>query len=85
MSMNLDLYESNTTVFIVKIWIEEIDDEAGQPTWRGHITHVPSQRRGYIQTVHDIPIFIGHYLKAMGVQATGYWMLKRWLCRWLCL
>jgi hypothetical protein len=64
----MDLYESNTHPFIVKIWLEEMAQEAGQATWRGHITHVPSGTRRYIQALDDILIFIAPYLRQMGVQ-----------------
>jgi hypothetical protein len=54
--------------FIVKVWIEETAQEAGQATWRGHITHVPGGERRYLQELQEIPIFIKPYLEALGVQ-----------------
>jgi len=61
----MDPFESHS--FIVKVWLEE-DDEA---TWRGHITHVPSQERRYLQTVDDIARFIEPYLERLGVKPQG--------------
>ena len=62
------MYESNMHPFIVKIWLEEMAQEAGQATWRGHITHVPSGKRRYIQDLDDIIAFITPYLRQMGVE-----------------
>jgi hypothetical protein len=65
-----DLFESDTHPFIVKIWLEETAEEAGRATWRGHITHVPSGERRYIQDLDSISAFIAPYLEAMGVEVT---------------
>jgi hypothetical protein len=71
----MDLFEANTHPFIVKIWIEESAEEAGEATWRGHITHVPSGSRRYISSLGDISAFIVPYLKQMGVQVTTGWQV----------
>lgn len=63
----MDVYERNTHPFIVKIWLEETAEESGQATWRGYITHVPSGRRRYLQTLDDILAFIVPYLEEIGV------------------
>lgn len=78
----MDLYESNTHPFIVKIWLEETAVEAGQATWRGHITHVPSGERRPVKDLDDIVAFIVPYLEAMGVEFGVRWRMKRWLKRW---
>jgi hypothetical protein len=62
----MDPYESHS--FIVKVWLEESFEEAGEATWRGHITHVPGQERRYLHTLDDIVDFIGPYLERMGVK-----------------
>jgi hypothetical protein len=64
----MDLIEFNTHSFIVKIWLEETAEEAGQARWRGHITHVPSGERRYVQDLDDIAAFIAPYLEKMGVK-----------------
>jgi hypothetical protein len=53
--------------FIVKIWLEDRDENTHQTTWRGHITHVPSGERRYISTLEGIIEFILPHLKKMGV------------------
>ena len=60
-------YERNTCSFIVKVWLEEMD-EPEHMTWRGHITHVFSHKRRYFENLHAIPDFIAQYLKEMGVK-----------------
>jgi hypothetical protein len=77
---SLDLYESNTHAFIVKIWLEETAQEAGRATWRGHITHVPSGERRYVKYMREIVAFIAGYLEKMGVDRR--WRVCRWFDRW---
>jgi hypothetical protein len=77
----LDCPEEYTHSFIVKIWLEETAEEAGRATWRGHITHVPSGKRRYLQNVDDIVTFIAPYLEGMGVKLGIWWRVRRWLNR----
>lgn len=80
----MDLTESTTQSFIIKIWIEETVQEAGRATWRGHITHVPSNERRYVRDLDDVTAVIGTYLDAMGLELGWRWRLQRWLRRrWL--
>lgn len=79
--LNMDLYESNTHSFIVKIWLEETTEEAGRATWRGHITHVPSGKRRYIQELHEFTAFIAPYLEGMGVKFGVGRRVRQWLKR----
>ena len=62
----MDQFEVPTHSFIVKIWLEETAEEAGQALWRGHVTHVPSGERRYLQDLNEIVAFIVPYLEAMG-------------------
>lgn len=64
----MNQYESNTHSFIVKVWLEETIEEACQPIWRGHITHVPSGERRYLQDLDKIAAFVEPYLERMGVK-----------------
>jgi len=64
----MDLPESNTHSFVIKVWLEETAEEAGRATWRGHITHVPSGERRYLKDLDDITAFIASYLKGMGIE-----------------
>lgn len=64
----MNQYESSTHSFIVKIWLEETAEEAGQVTWRGRITHVSNGERHYLKDLDDISTFIAPYLEGMGVK-----------------
>ena len=64
----MDLPECYTHSFIVRIWLEETAEEAERATWRGHVTHVPSGERRYVQDLDDITDFILAYLTGMGVE-----------------
>ena len=63
--------------FIIKIWLEETAEEAGRATWRGHITHVPSGQRQYIQDLDRISAFVAPYLEAMGVELGVLWRVRK--------
>jgi hypothetical protein len=65
--------------FIIKIWLEEAAEEAGRATWRGHITHVPSGERRYVQDLEKVTAFIAPYLEKMGVKLGRRWSLRKWL------
>lgn len=80
-SSGMDLDETTTCLFSVKIWIEETAEEAGQATWRGHITHVSSGERRYVEDLDDITVFVVPYLERMGVKLGIRWRLRQWLKR----
>lgn len=63
------MYELTTCSFIVKIWVEEPAGEMGHPTWRGHITHIPSGDRKYFEDLNEIIPFMNPYLQAIGIDA----------------
>jgi len=67
-----DSFESVTHSFVVRIWLEE-DDRA---TWRGHITHVPSGERRYVERLSDIVDFIAPYVGGMKLSRIG--RFRRW-------
>jgi hypothetical protein len=77
----METFEANTHPFIIKIWLEETAEEAGQAVWRGHITHVPSGERRYIADLSDITAFIVPYLERMGVEHRLWWRVKQRLKR----
>jgi hypothetical protein len=77
----MDLPEASTHSFVVKIWIEETADHRRGARWRGHITHVPSGKRRYIQQLGAIGDFVVPYLEAMGVRPGRLVRLRRWLRR----
>jgi len=75
----LDLDEPRTVSFVVRIWLEETADEAGQAACRGYLTHVPSGQRRYLWSLDDIPGFIARYVEQLGARPTKSWRLQRWL------
>ena len=54
----MNLLETNTHSFIVKIWQEETAAEARHGKWRGRITHVGSSEYGDFEDLTDISRFI---------------------------
>jgi hypothetical protein len=64
----MNLPETPTHSFVIKVWLEETAQEAGQVVWRGHITHVPSGYRRYFKHLTEIISFIEPYLGKMGVR-----------------
>jgi len=49
--------------FVIKFWVEEIQEETGHVVWRGHITHVSSNEQSYIKELDRIRVFIAPFLK----------------------
>jgi hypothetical protein len=59
--------------FIIKIWVEEAAGEAGHAMWRGHITHVPSNTRRYVQDLNEIFLFLAKHLEPLGIKLEKRW------------
>jgi hypothetical protein len=57
--------ESMGHTFLLRIWIEEMN-ERGSFTWRGHITHLPDERRRHVETFGQINQFIRQHLAEQG-------------------
>jgi len=77
----MDSLEPGALSFIVKVWVEDSNREAGQGVWRGHITHVSRHKRRYLKDLGEIEDFIAPYLEEMGVKLGIRWRLRRWLKR----
>ena len=77
----MDSLKPEAQSFIIKVWVEDGDGEAGQGVWRGHITHVPSYERRYLKNLGEIEDFIAPHLEEMGVKLGMRWRLRRWLER----
>jgi len=75
----MDLLESDTQSFIVKIWVEENGKDTSRGVWHGHITHVPSYQRRYLKDLNEIQDFIAPHLEEMGVKIGKRWRLRGWL------
>lgn len=78
----MDLLESSNQSFIIKIWIEETAEEAGDVIWRGHITHVNSGERHYFDAPDDILIFMMPYLRRHGIPFEAGRPFPYWWRRW---
>ncbi len=79
----MDEIEPNTQSFILKVWVEDSSEEAGHRVWRGHITHVSSNKRSYLTNLSGIEDFVLPYLQGMGVKLGMRWRIRRWLDRLL--
>lgn len=77
----MDEIEPDTQSFIVKVWVEDRTEEAGQGVWRGYITHVNSGKRRYLKNLQGIENFILPYLEGMRVKLGMRWRIRRWLKR----
>lgn len=75
----MDLPENSIHSFVIKIWLEETAAEAGRAAWRGHITHVSSGQRRYVQRLADFPSFIAPYLRQMEVEVNVAEEMRLWL------
>ena len=69
----MDAVETTYQSFVIKVWLEESAEEAGNALWRGHITHVPSKRRVYLSQLSEIIQFIIPYLEQMGIEVDFDW------------
>ena len=63
----MDMRELKVHSFILKMWLED-HDEAENPCWRGHITHVPSGERRNLRRFSDVRKFIEPYLASLDEQ-----------------
>ncbi len=75
------LFEDNTHVFIVRVWLEPREIEGAPLEWRGSVEHVPSGNRCYVKELGEIAGFVAPYLKQMGVKHGLCTRIKRWLNR----
>lgn len=75
----MESIEFQTQSFIIKIWLEESKATSNGAVWRGHITHVPSGERRYVQSLADIDHFIVQYLHSLGVRIQPPSRLSRFL------
>jgi len=59
----MDVFETDTQSFIVKIWVDESTEVTGELIWCGQITHVLSGERFDLQSLDDIGAFMNSYLQ----------------------
>lgn len=77
----METIEPDAQSFIVKIWVEDDSGRDGQAIWHGHITHVPSRQRRYLNHLSEIQDFIAPRLEEMGGLPDTGWRIRRWLKR----
>ena len=73
----MDSLEPDSQSFIVKVWVEDNNKAGGQGKFRGHITHVTSHERCYLNNLNGIEDFIAPYLDEMGVKLGIRWRVRR--------
>ena len=73
----MDSFESNTHSFVIKIWLEETDERSDFSAWRGHVTHVPTRNRRYVDDLQGITDFITIYLQQLGADVGGQSLKRR--------
>lgn len=73
--------EPHTHSFVVKIWLEETPGETAHPVWRGHITHVASGKRCYVNSLGGLMGFVTPYLTALGIKMPFFERACLWLTR----
>ena len=78
---HMDLSEPTTHSFIVRIWLEEVEDEAGEAIWRGRIVHVLSGEERYFEKVDDLVDFIFGHLGLPKPRRRLRWLFGRWFRR----
>jgi len=68
---------ASTQSFIVRFWVDAPADETGRVTWRGQITHVPSEQRRYLKDLEEVVDFIAPFLERLGVRFSLWSRIKR--------
>lgn len=59
--------EGTTCSLIVKVWVEEVDEQSGSPLWRGRVTHVMNGQQHYFADLTTFMRIIRHYLGELGI------------------
>jgi hypothetical protein len=79
----MDIPETQVHSFIIKLWLEKAGEEVSTTAWHGHITHVPSGDRHYLQDLSDIIGFIEPYLgETRADSKRGSRRPRSWLTSW---
>lgn len=84
----MTLFEDNTQVFIVRIWLERRNIEGAPVEWRGVIERITpgndrcGDEKRYVKSLDDVVAFIAPYLQEMGVKLGFRQQLSQWLKQW---
>lgn len=70
MMSRMQLFETSTESFVVKIWTNEEDNPQ---TWHGQIIHVLSGEQRTFQSLDEIERFMLPYLQEIGLDVNSYW------------
>jgi hypothetical protein len=65
----MDLLETSIQSFVIKIWVEETIEEAGEVVWRGHIIHTHSGEKQHFKSMDEMVCLMGGYLQEIGIEA----------------
>jgi hypothetical protein len=76
--------EQTTHSFVLRIWREESLSPGKSATWRGHITHIPSNKRRSVRHVGEIIRFIEPYLEQLGMRTSCRERVQQWVRCWRC-
>ena len=76
---SLQFIEQDTHSFVIKLWLDEREDETGSVVWRGHITHVASRQRHYFDNVLAVNLFMMSYLQEMNIKIPIILRIYQWL------
>lgn len=77
--VTVDIGESKIHSFIVKVWLEDNEEDPDVTLLHGHITHVPSGERHYIREVSEVPLLIRSYLERTGIALESDQKVPLWM------
>ncbi|MDX1413892.1 MAG: hypothetical protein R3293_06855 [Candidatus Promineifilaceae bacterium] len=59
--------ESNTYIFIIKIWREAATDDAKGSLWRGRVTYIPGGERNHFNNMDELMAIMKTRLQKIGI------------------
>jgi hypothetical protein len=78
----MDMRGPKVHSFIVKLWLDEPGDKTETRGWHGYITHVPSGKRRYLQSLYDILSFVKSNVGKINSDVAQPPRDRRWLNPW---
>ena len=60
------MFEKTTHSFVIKIWLEQTQEELNHVVWRGRVVHVDTGERVFIKDYDEILSFISPYIEQLG-------------------
>jgi len=74
----MNLFETSTESFIVKIWTSEEESGVDGVNWCGQVTHVLSGEQRFFRNLAEIEQFMLPYLRELGMVVDSEWLRRRW-------